>query len=129
MPQGLRRSTRIPASSQMAFHVWWRARERCTIRAHRFDLQIGVPKTACSETHELAKSYTHYPGGAYQARCLVEESSTGLSRDLRCQTCRNFAKSCRHIVRNSNQNPVTANQAMAEPTMMISGWLKLVRFA
>lgn len=38
-------------------------------------------------------------------------------------------KSCRHIVRKSNQKPVTASHAMAMPTVIIRGWLKLVRSA
>ena len=47
----------------------------------------------------------------------------------RAAILRSEAKSCRHMVRNSSQNPVTASQLIAKPTMMISGWLKLVRFA
>lgn len=38
-------------------------------------------------------------------------------------------RSCRHIVRNSSQKPVTASHAMAIPTVTIRGWLKLVRSA
>jgi hypothetical protein len=44
---------------------------------------------------------------------------------LRCCRALSQVKSCRHMVRKSSQKPVTASQAIAKPTVMISGWLKL----
>ena len=60
-------------------------------------------------------------------RAMAENDAKG-PLAMRCYLRRKNAKSCRHMVRNNSQNPVTASQAIAKPTMMISGWLKLVRF-
>lgn len=77
-----------------------------------------------------------FPSVLGQSRTLGEGSPARPNQNYRVPApegvpLENFShvRSCRHIVRNSSQKPVTANHAIAMPTVTMSGWLKLVRLA